>query len=545
MYACIYTAGLSVQTKLREIADAFSPLVENAAPGMVVFEVSGLETLIGNDFQIAGAIATAAAKSGGRANVALASNPNAAVCAAVNIQGVTVLPEGSEMDFLGDIPIKAFCSSLICFDSDPMSFDSSPVSSDPVSSDPVSSNPLSSNPISSKHTVVRTPHPSHTPQSTLRIPHSALHTSPTLRVPHSALRTSPDVVRRRVEIVDTLRAWGINSFREFAGLSEPRVFERLGQEGVLLHRFARGQLQRPLRVDMPPTPFEESIELDDAIDNLEPLSFVVSGLTDRLCAALAGRALATQEIRLLLRLDDKEELVYAIRLPFPSQDGRTLGKLLIMEVQLNPPLSPVVFIHVSAVPVIPRITQNQLFEQATPEPEKLELTLARIARLVGDNNIGSPAPLDTHRPDAFGIKRLAISKLTISNKDRRGRKKSATQPKNLLAPQPRLALRRFRPPLPATVEQRDGRPASISAASISAPGHGSNKNSSNKNSSNKNSSNKNSSSKNVRGRVIMLSGPWRTSGDWWDPEPWSRDEWDAALSDGAVYRIYYDFRSTA
>jgi len=260
----------------------------------------------------------------------------------------------------------------------------------------------------------------------------------------------------------------------------------------------------------------ESIELDDAIDNLEPLSFVVSGLTDRLCTALAGRALATQELRLCLKLEDKQELAYAIRLPFPSQDGRSLSKLLILEVQLNPPVSPVVFIHVSAVPVIPRVTHRQLFEQAAPEPEKLELTLARLARLVGANNIGSPAPLDTHRPDAFGLKRLTV----IREARRARRKKTSTPEKPQPALLPRLALRRFRPPLHATVEQRDGLPVSINAI-----GHGTNKS--------------------VRGRVIRLSGPWRTSGDWWDPEPWSRDEWDVALSDGAVYRIYYDFRSTS
>jgi len=455
MYACLHIKELSEQAKLREIADAFSPLVENSAPGMIVFEVAGLEALIGNDIQIASAIATTAGKAGVRANVALASNPNAAACAAVNIEGVTVIPEGSEMEFLGDIPIKAFCSScsdlMLGLDSSPMGFDS-----------------------------------------------------------------SQDAVRRRIEIVDTLRGWGIHSFRDFAHLPEPNVFERLGQEGVLLHRFARGQLPRPLVVDTPPAPFMESIELDDAIDNLEPLSFVVSGLTDRLCTALAGRALATQELRLCLKLDDKQELAYAIRLPFPSQDGRSLSKLLILEVQLNPPVSPVVFIHVSAVPVIPRVTHRQLFEQAAPEPEKLELTLARLARLVGANNIGSPAPLDTHRPDAFGLKRLTV----IREARRARRKKTSTPEKPQPALLPRLALRRFRPPLHATVEQRDGLPVSINAI-----GHGTNKS--------------------VRGRVIRLSGPWRTSGDWWGPDPWSRDEWDAALSDGAVYRIYYDFRSTA
>jgi protein ImuB len=42
----------------------------------------------------------------------------------------------------------------------------------------------------------------------------------------------------------------------------------------------------------------------------------------------------------------------------------------------------------------------------------------------------------------------------------------------------------------------------------------------------------------IRGRVIDLAGPWRTSGDWWTVDPWSRDEWDVALSDGALYRLY-------
>src|SRR5262249_32614480 len=240
MYACIHTKDLNVQPKLRDIADAFSPLVENSAPGLIVFEIAGLQALIGNDLQIASAIATSASKAGVRANIALASNPNTAACAAVNIEGVTVIPEGSEMDFLGDIPISAFCSSpMIGFDSSPMGFDS-----------------------------------------------------------------SHDAIRRRIEIVDTLRSWGIHSFRDFAHLPEPNVFERLGDEGVLLYRFARGQLPRHLEIDTPPALFEESIELDDAIDNLEPLSFVVNGLTDRLCSALAGRAFATQEIRLCLKLDD-------------------------------------------------------------------------------------------------------------------------------------------------------------------------------------------------------------------------------------------------
>ncbi len=57
------------------------------------------------------------------------------------------------------------------------------------------------------------------------------------------------------------------------------------------------------------------------------------------------------------------------------------------------------------------------------------------------------------------------------------------------------------------------------------------------------------------GRVERVAGPWRTSGEWWQladarlqPRAdgrlvqvgWNRDEWDVALSDGGIYRIYRD-----
>jgi protein ImuB len=55
--------------------------------------------------------------------------------------------------------------------------------------------------------------------------------------------------------------------------------------------------------------------------------------------------------------------------------------------------------------------------------------------------------------------------------------------------------------------------------------------------------------------VKAWAGPWRSSGEWWQvPDArlqprfdgsltqvgWDRDEWDVALSDGALYRIYRD-----
>jgi hypothetical protein len=47
------------------------------------------------------------------------------------------------------------------------------------------------------------------------------------------------------------------------------------------------------------------------------------------------------------------------------------------------------------------------------------------------------------------------------------------------------------------------------------------------------------------GQVLACTGPWRTSGHWWNGRNKSemffdRDEWDVALGDGGVYRVFRD-----
>jgi len=70
-----------------------------------------------------------------------------------------------------------------------------------------------------------------------------------------------------------------------------------------------------------------------------------------------------------------------------------------------------------------RVLQNGLFIPLAPEPEKLELMLARLARLVGPDNLGSPELLDTHRPDAFRVKRFVLKGKVAQNNRAHGDRK--------------------------------------------------------------------------------------------------------------------------
>jgi protein ImuB len=320
---------------------------------------------------------------------------------------------------------------------------------------------------------------------------------------------------RVAEIGETLELWGLRTFNDFAGLPLAGVAQRLGQAGVRLQKLAQGKSDRQMVLVQPPFGFEQSLELEYPVEEIEPLSFILSRLLNQLCANLHTHALATNELRLRLRLENKTEHERTLSLPVPMRTPKTLLRLLLFDIEAQPPQAPIISVTIDAEPVKPRLAQTGLFIPLAPEPEKLELTLARLAKLVGADKVGSPEILDTHRPDAFRMKRFNLS---TGRKLRRNRQ-SAIDNRQFV-----MGFRVFRPPWRAEVQTMQGRPARIRAYDVKSSGL-------------------------VRGQVICASGPWRTSGDWWRPDLWVRDEWDIAVADSVskqsdvVCRIYRDLRS--
>jgi protein ImuB len=294
------------------------------------------------------------------------------------------------------------------------------------------------------------------------------------------------------EIAETLARWGIRTFRDLAILPDLGVAARLGEEGVRLQQLARGEHERPLVRVGASLHFEEEMELEYPVELLEPLLFVLARLLGDICRRLEERALAAIGWRVRLQLENAPDHERTIRLPVPMRNPRVFLKLLELDLEKHSPAAPVVKVTIAAEPAKPRTAQNGLFIPLAPEPEKLELTLARIAAVVGEENVGSPELVDTHRPGAFRVRGIGIHACNPSAEKHR---------QECLF---HLAFRAFRPPITARVQ----------ADFLSAPG--------------------------VRGKIARQAGPWRTSGDWWTPDPWSRDEWDIELTDGALYRIYCD-----
>jgi len=314
------------------------------------------------------------------------------------------------------------------------------------------------------------------------------------------------------EMLETLRLWGVRTFADFAALPVAGVSERLGQAGLRLQQLAAGKTERHPHVKQPEPVFSTSLELEHAISELEPLSFIFARLLHQLCAALNAHALATNELCVTLQLEDQTTHERKLSLPHPMRDHKVFLKLLLLDAEMHPPKSAVTAVSITCEPVKPRVLQSGLFVPLAPAPDKLELTLARLAKLVGEDNIGSPVLLDTHRPDAFSMKRFTLQ----TEPDRRRRKKN--RPPAMRARQC-LGFRRFRPPLRAIVEAHQGWPTQISAWG---------------------------KQRSVYGKVVDVAGPWRTTGDWWRDDGWARDEWDVTLERlgcQTLYRVYREIKT--
>ncbi len=321
--------------------------------------------------------------------------------------------------------------------------------------------------------------------------------------------------KKSAELFETLRLWGVKTFHDFAALPITGIAERLGPEGVQLQQLAAGKTERHLKIRQPAPVFSHSLELEHALTELEPLSFIFARLLNQLCATLNAYALATNDLLVQLKLEDQTIHERRLVLPYPMRDPKVFLKLLLLDTEMHPPQRAITSVTLTCEPVKPRVLQNGLFIPLAPEPDKLELTLARLAKLVGEENVGSPALLDTHRPDAFSLKRFALP----TKPESRRRRKTIGNRQSAIGSQQCLGFRIFRPPLRALVQADNGWPSQISAWG---------------------------KQRSVYGKVVSLAGPWRTTGDWWRNDRWAREEWDIALASGQtkmLYRIYRDLSS--
>jgi protein ImuB len=284
--------------------------------------------------------------------------------------------------------------------------------------------------------------------------------------------------------LQTLAIWGIRTFGQLAALPETELVTRLGLDASKWRDLAKGAAEHTFQPIEPALSLQEFCALETPVERMDSLLFIGARMIDCLVARAAVHALSLASLTLEMKLEGSRIHRGKIRPALPSTDRKFLLKLLQLEIAAHPPTAAVISLNLTAEAGLSSQVQLGLFTPQTPEPSRLDVTLARLKAIVGDDRVGSPVLNDTHRPGSFYMEGFSLSVQTPEPKVARAC----------------MALRRMRPPVPVRVALCDLKPTTLRSREISFD-------------------------------ILAAYGPWKTAGCWWSTDGWNLEEWDVLATD--------------
>ena len=294
------------------------------------------------------------------------------------------------------------------------------------------------------------------------------------------------------ELLRVVSRWGLNSVGQLRDLGRDELSSRFGAEILEFLDHIAPARARPLTWVTPEIDFEESFDLENHIESLEPLLFILRRFLDQLSHRLESVYLVAQELKLTLGLESGAKYERTLAIPSPTRNINTLFRMLHTHLENLQTDAPIVAVALRAEPARAESHQFGLFQASLRDPNQFYETLARLEGLLGAGRSGTPANKASYKPDEFHME------------PPRFHGQSNVEPPALkMATGP--SLRRFRPAEPAMLRVELNRPTHLQ-------------------------------SERARGKIVEAQGPWRSSGNWWE-DAWTRDEWDVRLANGRSYRL--------
>jgi protein ImuB len=292
------------------------------------------------------------------------------------------------------------------------------------------------------------------------------------------------------EQAETFGLWGIRTLGALAALPEKELISRMGQAGKRLRQLASGKLPHLFQPVEPAFALEEHMELDSPVEDRDALLFVINMMLEQLVLRAMARVLALASVSITLNLEGATTHARTVRPALPTTDRQLWIKLIRFDLEAHPPQAAILSLSLAAESGSTSKVQLGLFSPQLPEPARLDVTLARIRAIVGEDNVGRALLRDTHRPDAFRMEPFTVPSGCVSA---------------IPSAQSRSAIRKLRPAEDISVTAQSQRPKTFVF-------------------------------QNKRYIVEHLYGPWLTSGDWWNPTLWGLEQWDieARAQDNAL-----------
>lgn len=285
---------------------------------------------------------------------------------------------------------------------------------------------------------------------------------------------------------ETFSLWGIRTLGALAALPETSLISRMGQDGKRLRQLARGELPHLFLPVEPVFTLEERMELDSPVEVLESLLFVVGVMLEQLIVRAVARVLALASVTVALALEGGTTHTRTVKPALPSSDRQLWLKLVHLDLEAHPPEAAILGLSLTAEPGITSKVQLGLFSPQLPEAARLDVTLARIRAIVGEDCVGRAVLKDTHQLEGFRIEPFTLP---------------TGKPLDAPVTQERTAMRQLTPAESVSVSLQDERPDTMFF-------------------------------RGKRYAVEHAYGPWLVSGDWWSAVRWNLQQWDLIARSG-------------
>ena len=285
------------------------------------------------------------------------------------------------------------------------------------------------------------------------------------------------------EQAQTFALWGISTLGMLAALPEKELISRIGQAGKRLRQMARGEMPHLFQPVEPVFTLVERMELDSPVELLDALMFVVNVMLEQIILRATARVLALASVSVTLTLEGGTTYTRTIQPALPTNDRQVWLKLVHLDLESHPPQAAILNVELDAKSGSTSQIQLGLFSPQLPESSRLDVTLARIRAIVGDENVGRAVLTDTHQLDGFRIEPFSIS---------------SADPSGFSSAPMRPAMRRLRPAETVLVTLQSERPKAFTF-------------------------------RERRYSVESAYGPWLAGGDWWTATLWGSEQWDLAV----------------
>ncbi|MCB1103415.1 MAG: DNA polymerase Y family protein [Opitutaceae bacterium] len=286
---------------------------------------------------------------------------------------------------------------------------------------------------------------------------------------------------------------GLRTLGSLTKFPRAALVNRLGARGDALWSQAAGEWSRPLQPAPFPVRHHAEMDFEEPVETLEPLLFTVRRFCERLALEVSQFGGGTSRLALVLKLEADHSHARDFDLPEPTANADILFAVLENHLASLQTDTAIIGFSLEVFPSRRLEQQEGLFDIGLKDAPLFFATLGRLAAVVGSDNVGTPRRADTHRSDGFML-------VAPTNSVPERIAPQAPPPTGPL-------LRRLRPPVAATVELTATRPRFLYSPLAT-------------------------------GEIQVLRRPFRSNGNWWRPDAWSREEWDVQIG-GALYRLLH------